>query len=219
MLKRGFLLFAVVLLAAFVMVQTQVPLVFAQSSTPTPAPAEEEAPPDLTTLLERIDQLEERVAALEDELAEAHEADHAEPGADAMNQVAIAVYLMESAGLHALDVRLNEGGEIEPGDAGRVERLTNLLATVDWPEELAADAEALLDTFMALAEALADDDADAAAPLATQAHDDAHALAHAAETLLTDDDHDHGDQDAMDADNGEEADEEDEDAGASSGGG
>ena len=62
--------------------------------------------------------------------------------------------------------------------------MARLLATVDWPEALQADAEALIGVLDALSAALADDDVDTAAPLATEAHEVQHDLSHAAEHWL-----------------------------------
>jgi len=153
----------------------------ADTATPTPV-AEEETPaetqaatdataPTLQALQARIDALQAQV----DELA-------AVPAALA-NQVTTAVYLLDTAGLHDLDVRLNEEGVIEAGDAGKVTRVARLLSTVDWPETLATDAVTLTNVLTELASALTDDVA-TAAPLATQTHEVQHDFSHAAEHWL-----------------------------------
>jgi hypothetical protein len=53
-----------------------------------------------------------------------------------------------------------------------------------WPEELKAKADQLADILEKYAEALSNDDVEAAKPLATEAHTVQHELAHAVETWL-----------------------------------
>lgn len=108
-------------------------------------------------------------------------------GHDAPGQafrVTSAVYLLDTAGLHGLDVRLNEEGVIESSDAGTVSRVARLLSSVDWPEALATDAVSLTTMLNELATALGNDDVEAAAPLATQVHEAQHDFSHAAEQWL-----------------------------------
>jgi hypothetical protein len=159
-----------------------------QSGTPTPAPTEEpveesvDAPaaeemtaePTISDLMGRIDALQAQVDQL---TATIHPA--ASPA-----EVTTAVYLLDTAGLHGLDERLNGEGVIEASDAGNVGRVARLLSSVVWPEPLAADAAALVETLRQLASALRDDDLEAAAPLATQAHEDQHDFSHEAEHWL-----------------------------------
>ena len=171
----------------------QPPLVLAvplaQTATPTPAeetPAETEAATDATAptlqdLQARIDALQAQV----DELVAATDADqHGTVPAALANQVTTAIYLLDTAGLHDLDVRLNEEGVIEAGDAGTVNRVARLLSTVDWPEAIATDAISLTNVLTELATALTNDDVATAAPLATQVHEVQHGLSHAAEYWL-----------------------------------
>lgn len=99
-------------------------------------------------------------------------------------QVAVTTYLMDSAGFHAIDERINREGVIDAGDAGVVNRVNRLLAATDWPEELQAQVDTLSETLTQYAEALANDDVEAAKPLATQAHELQHDLSHAAEQWL-----------------------------------
>ncbi len=167
----------------------------AQNATPTPAaeaeptatPEPEAEPaaaaveeiaeePTLADLLARVESLEATVAELH---AAAHVASYAQ--ADAVNT---ALYLLDSAGLHGLDVRLNEEGEILPSDTGQVARVARLLTTVDWPKSLAEEAVALHTTLSALSAALGEDDLEAAAPLATQAHATQHDFSHHAQEWL-----------------------------------
>lgn len=156
----------------------------------TPTPAEEAATAAMTTtadteaaeptvaeLLARLDALQAQV----DELEAHHAAEH--PAADA-NQVGTAIYLLDTAGLHDLDVQLNEEKVINPADGGRVARLARLLSSVVWPEVLATDAHTLQELLDQLATALTDDKIDEAAPLATQVHEAQHDFSHAVEHWL-----------------------------------
>lgn len=159
-------------------------------ATATPTPAKEAATAALTTtattdaaeptlpaVLARLDALQAQVDELSAHLA-------ASPSAEDANQVSTAVYLLDTAGLHDLDVQLNEEKVLDPGAAGRVARLVRLLSAVTWPAALDADAQALLTTLDQLATALADDNLEAAAPLATQVHEVQHDFSHAAEHWL-----------------------------------
>jgi hypothetical protein len=87
---------------------------------------------------------------------------------------------MDTAGFHAMDERINQEGVIDAGDAGVINRVNGLLAATHWPEELHAQVDPLRETLTQYAEALANDDVEAAKPLATQAHELQHDLSHAA---------------------------------------
>ena len=189
MLKK--LMVGLILLFGSIIFFQQQPLVLAsptlQDATPTPAPEEEAAHDEAETEEVAHDETATEEAAeptLQDLLAriEALEAQNAP--ASLINQVTTVVYLLDTAGLHALDVRLNEEGVIEAGDAGNVTRVARLLSTVAWPNALAADAETLIDIMDQLATALTEDDLATAAPLATQVHEVQHDLSHAAEHWL-----------------------------------
>lgn len=172
----------------WVMPEPMVAAPVADEATPTPTPAAEAATTAVTTtaavaeptvaeLLARLDVLQAQVDELSAHLSTAH------PVADA-NQVGTAVYLLDTAGLHDLDVQLNEEKVINPSDAGRVTRLVRLLSSVVWPEALATDAHVLLDLLDQLATALTDDKVGEAAPLATQVHEAQHDFSHAVDYWL-----------------------------------
>ena len=61
-----------------------------------------------------------------------------------------------------------------PGDSGQMRRLVRLVSAVDWPQELAEEGTALVETLTQLASALADDDLESAIPLASAAHEAQH---------------------------------------------
>lgn len=141
-----------------------------QSTTATPTPASDESDSDH-----------------DDEATMADSADHAmatgEPGQ--IFQVTIATYLMDTAGFHAMDERLNQEGTIEASDAGTVNRVNGMLAATTWPAELQTQVDALRETLSQYAEALANDDVEAAKPLATQTHELQHDLSHGVEHWLS----------------------------------
>jgi hypothetical protein len=170
MLKKSALIFAVLLLGTIALLQGRASIQAAdlfQSPLATPrAAALDEV--TLESLLERIEALETRVAELEEAQVDDAQA----------YRIYVANYLMDDAGLHDLDVRLNEEGLIMPYDRGQLLRIVRLIAVVDWPESLAEDAEALGLLLEDLAAALGDDDLETAAPLATEVHDLQHDLSH-----------------------------------------
>ncbi|MYC96418.1 MAG: hypothetical protein F4X14_15750 [Caldilineaceae bacterium SB0661_bin_32] len=130
----------------------------------------EDEAPTLETLTERIAGLEARVAELEtveDEMA-------AEKLAYSVFDAVSAAYLLDKVDIHALHKRLNDGEGIMPGDAGQIKYLVPLLTAVDWPQELAEEAETLTETLTKLTAALADDDLESALPLSAAAHDRQH---------------------------------------------
>ena len=167
-------------------------LAAAPLSAPTPTPAEEpvivavtetmtlttEAPAAVPT--STLADLQAQLTALQAQLDTLTVHGAVEETAD-LNQVTTAVYLLDTAGLHDLDVRLNEEGTIEPGDAGRVARVGRLLASVAWPKPLATEIVTLTTALADLTTALENDDVVAAAPLATLVHEVQHNFSHAVE--------------------------------------
>ena len=150
------------------------------ATTPTATPAEEAATAVLTETTALAD-LQTQLAALQAQVDELTTHQAADQTAADLNQVTTAVYLLDTAGLHDLDVRLNEEGVIEPSDAGRVARVGRLLASVAWPEPLATEIVTLTTALADLSTALENDDLDAAAPLATLVHEVQHDFSHAVE--------------------------------------
>ncbi len=134
--------------------------------------------------------LEARVAALETQLADQQKPDHSDDGAQhgdigMENQsqtfaVTTALYMMDTAGFHGIDESLNTGDAINPVYARTIQRVARLVSVTPWPAELANQATTLLGTLNEFSAALSNDDAEAAKPLATLAHDQEHELSHAA---------------------------------------
>ena len=132
--------------------------------------SQEDEAPTLESLTERIAGLENRIAELElhqDEIA-------AQGLAYPIFDTIAAIYLLDQVDIHALHERLHEGDGIMPGDSGQMRRLVRLVSAVDWPQELAEEGTALVETLTQLASALADDDLESAIPLASAAHEAQH---------------------------------------------
>lgn len=165
---------------------------FAQDATPTPAEEEhthsheeaasvmtdtaasdESAEPTLHDLMHQIEALQAQV----DELQAGTHAGHAEASA---NEVVTAIYLLDTAGLHALDDRLNQEKVINAGDSGNVARVAGLLASVArlYQNRWRSNATTLIDLLNSLSTALENDDVATAAPLSTQVHEAQHEFSH-----------------------------------------
>lgn len=135
--------------------------------------------------LQQLAALESRLNALESRLEEPMEgANHDTGGNNQVFQITVATYLLDTAGFHDMDLRLNEEGIIMPGDAGTVNRVNGALAATDWPDELQAEADHLMSVLAEYAEALSNDDLEAAKLLASTAHDAQHDLSHSVENWL-----------------------------------
>lgn len=93
-------------------------------------------------------------------------------------EVAVTQYLIDTAGFHAIDVELEETGEIQPGYAGTVRRIQKLVDQTPWPEELRTDVEAFSQALAELRRALEDGDAERAVELAGRVHSAQHDLSH-----------------------------------------
>jgi hypothetical protein len=136
----------------------------------------------LSTLQADLDALEVKV---EEMAAAAGGADEhaAEPAADAFN-VAVAQYFMDTAGFHGIDEALNETKTIDASYYSTVSRVRKVIIQITWPEELQEQATAFDDLLGQFAEALEADNAEEAAPLATQVHEAQHDLSHAIDAWL-----------------------------------
>lgn len=126
-------------------------------------------------------ELEDRIAVLEQQLSEDHQA-----LTSAVQRTAIvsALNVISAAGLHDIDESI-DGGEIPAGAAGGVDAAVVAMASVDWPEELKAAADALKASLQELAEAIDAGDAAAAAPIAAEAHEASHDFSHAASAFVS----------------------------------
>jgi hypothetical protein len=144
-----------------------------------------EAPPAPGGEAPGVADLAARVEALEAHL----EAVETSPGQESEQgqafQVATTLYLLDTAGFHEIDESINQENTIQPEFPGTVQRARRMVALTAWPEELHENAMGLGDTLDAFAAALADDDLEAAKPLATQVHDQQHDLSHAAGDWLS----------------------------------
>lgn len=101
-------------------------------------------------------------------------------------QAAIAMYLLDTAGFHDMDERLNGEGIIQPEDVEVVNRVNRTLAAASWPDDLKPRADNLMAVLARYAEALANDDVETAAPLGAEVHDAQHNLSQAIQSWLGD---------------------------------
>ncbi len=90
-------------------------------------------------------------------------------------QVMAVIYQLDSAGLHDLDVKLNNG-EFVAGALGRVRRARIATQATQWPQEVQPMATELVQHLQALEGTLRDEDVAAAARPVTAAHDVEHNL-------------------------------------------
>jgi hypothetical protein len=131
---------------------------------------------DMETRLGTLEgRVEEMIASMEN-APEETPAEEETP--DPVFDMVIATYHMDTAGFHGMDDTLNGGGEIDPGWLSSVNRINRILGVTSWPEDLQAGVSNLRETLSEFATALENDDAEAAAPLATQVHEEQHDLSH-----------------------------------------
>ena len=119
-------------------------------------------------LQNQISALQTQVAALENEHTTASPFD-----------VAVAQYVLDTAGFHGMSETIAETQTIDPAYGGAVTRVKTVLANTVWPEELheqEAAFAALLDEFSAKIDA---DDGVGAVEISDQVHEAQHELSHA----------------------------------------
>jgi hypothetical protein len=90
------------------------------------------------------------------------------------NEMMFYTSAIRDAQLHAMDEDLNATGVIESSYIPNTRGAVRLLALTDWPAEFQEDADAVHDVAVELLHALEADDAEAAAPLATELHESEH---------------------------------------------
>lgn len=124
------------------------------------------------------DDLEKRLDAIE---AQAGGGDSGDLATELQNlEIVSAVNALGGAGLHGVDESVNDNGEIPDGAAGPISRAILAMQATNWPDDLQADADAVLDVLHKLVEALGDGNVEAAGPVATEAHELGHDFADAA---------------------------------------
>jgi hypothetical protein len=131
--------------------------------------------------------LEARVAALEAQLAALPAPVVEDAEVESASQafgVAVAQYVMDTAGFHGMDEALNETQTVDPAYLSTVNRVQKVVAQAPWPEALHEQVEAFEGVLGEFAAALDADDGAAAAPLATELHEVQHDLSHAIDGWL-----------------------------------
>ena len=91
-------------------------------------------------------------------------------------EISVAQYVMDTAGFHAISDALAETSEVDPIYASAITRVARIVASIQWPHDLAESADSLLEVLAEFQSALLEDDAEAALPLAGKAHDHQHNL-------------------------------------------
>ena len=122
-------------------------------------------------------QLADFSTSIEEMEAAVIEAEHDEmEGESTTNtfEVAVAQYVMDNAGFHVMDDELAETSTVDPAYASTVMRVARVIGSMEWPPELAERADHLIEVLADFHSALLEDDAEAAAPLASMAHDSQH---------------------------------------------
>jgi hypothetical protein len=107
-----------------------------------------------------------------------HGAETAAMSADPLFAVTMATYIMDTAGFHGMDEAINGEEVIDTSYAGTVARVSRLLSVTPWPADLAEEATTFQATLVEFGEALANDDVEAAKPLATRVHEEQHDFSH-----------------------------------------
>ena len=137
--------------------------------------------------------LEEMQAAQEEDEEEMHDMEAA-----STFELAVAQYVMDTAGFHAIDDALAETGEINPATASVVARVARMVGSTQWPEDLSDHAGHLSGVLADFEAALSEDDVETATSLAGMAHDHQHDLSAAITAWLSGemsmgDEHEHED--------------------------
>ncbi len=148
--------------------------------------------PDVTSQLEaqsdRLSHLEEQIdefsAILDEMTMEDMDGEHAAMEGIAF-EISVAQFVMDTAGFHAIDDALTETSEIDPAYASTVARVARIVASITWPDDLAEDADHLLEVLAEFQSTLSEDDIEAALPLAGMAHDHQHDLSAAIAAWLS----------------------------------
>lgn len=150
---------------------------------------------DLDAQAERLGQLEQELedvlAALSEmrasESVEAEHEEHEETEAAQASafELAVAQYIMDTAGFHRIDEALTETGEIDPSFVSTVTRVARIVGSTQWPDDLSESAAHLLEVLTEFQSSLAEDDAEGATPLAGMAHDHQHDLSAAITAWLS----------------------------------
>lgn len=117
--------------------------------------------------------LENRVTALEQQQAEPDE--HAVSPFD----VAVAQYVMDTAGFHDMAETLAETKKVDATYLSTVNRVHTVLSNAPWPEELSEQGLAFVSLLEDFAAALEADNGEESAKLADEVHEAQHDLSHA----------------------------------------
>ena len=144
-----------------------------------PAPAS-----DTTELQNQVTALQGQVTALQTQVAETADTEHHAAAEASPFDVAVAQYVLNTAGFHGMAESLAETQTIDPAYGGAVNRVKTVLNHTTWPTELQAEETAfvtLLDEFSAKIDA---DDGAGAVDIADQVHEAQHAFSESIDNWL-----------------------------------
>jgi hypothetical protein len=150
---------------------------------------------DTTELQNQVTTLQGQVTALQTQVAELSAAPAEEEHMDEASafDVAVAQYVLNTAGFHGMAESIAESETIDPAYGGAVNRVRTIFANTTWPEELQEEETAfvaLLDEFSAKIEA---DDGAGAVEISDQVHEAQHAFSASIDAWLgVADEHGHG---------------------------
>jgi hypothetical protein len=159
-----------------------------------PAGVPAETTDQITALQSQVAELQGQVAELQTQVAALPaEGEHDEAEAEAFD-VAVAQYVLNTAGFHGMAETLAETQTVDPAYGGAVTRVQTILNATTWPAELQEEETAmvaLLEDFSAKLEA---DDGAGAAEAADLVHEAQHAFSESIDGWLgTASEHTHGD--------------------------
>ena len=140
-----------------------------------------------STELRQIEELQNRVAALEAQLAAAEAAPTGapEPAEEVRTfEVVVAQYVMNNAGFHEMAETMEETQTVDPAYLEAVGQVQNVVSQTNWPEDLQAQVDGFHGVLEELSTALEADNGEEAATLAVEAHTTGHDLSGAIDELI-----------------------------------
>ncbi|MFQ5943585.1 MAG: hypothetical protein ACE5JF_08535 [Anaerolineales bacterium] len=152
-----------------------------------------------TTSPEVADQLDaqsDRLAQLEQQLDEVNASLREMQSSESMEDehegtepsafdIAIAQYVMDIAGFHAIDDALAETGEIDLSTVSTVARVARVVGSTQWPDDLSDRSTHFIEMLVEFQSALEDNDVDGATSTSSKVHGLQHEFSAAISTWLS----------------------------------
>lgn len=135
-------------------------------------------------------ELHAQVSALQTQVAALRTAEHV---ANLPFEVAVAQYVMNTAGFHSMSESIAATQTIDPAYGGAVTRVQAILANTTWPEALRAEEAAFIALLEDFSAKIAADDGPGAVEISDQVHEAQHAFSESIDAWLgTATEHGHG---------------------------